>query len=261
MGYPVEIVEGSQDDQWDALTAGDAIHANLEVWPVLHADKVATYVTSGKVEDGGRLGPIGKVGWFIPSYLLAAHPLLESWHGFQDKSVAALFQTPESGDRGRFLAGDRSWGQYDEQIIANLELDFTVVWSGSEQATLDQLERAYARRAPILFYFWVPHAAHAKYALTNVLLPPHSEACYAKASVQGIDCDYPSEHLLKVFTWRLKQIAPAAYEFLKSFSYTTKDQIDLLAKIYDEHVSVEDAARWWIANNTAIWKSWIPAEP
>jgi glycine betaine/proline transport system substrate-binding protein len=103
----------------------------------------------------------------------------------------------------------------------------------------------------------VPHSAHQRYELTEVTLPPYSAACYDRAAAQGIDCDYPVDHLFKIVWPGLQTYAPNAYELLRRFNYTTDDQTELLALVNDEGYSVEDAARLWIAENEATWRPWL----
>ncbi|HMN27063.1 MAG TPA: glycine betaine ABC transporter substrate-binding protein, partial [Caldilineaceae bacterium] len=201
LGAKVEIVEIDENAQWPALAKGD-LHATLEVWPSGHAANVAEYIDKQQaVENGGPLGPIGKIGWYMPTYLLEEHPELATWEGFTTPEAAALFATAETGDKGQFLAGDPSWVQYDADIIKNLGMNFQVVTAGSEDALLAALDSAYSRKEPILFYFYKPHSIFARYDLTEVKLPPYSEECYAKAASGGIDCDYPEDVLFKAF-WK-----------------------------------------------------------
>jgi glycine betaine/proline transport system substrate-binding protein len=231
----------------------------LEVWPSGHADNIAEYIDNQKlVENGGLLGPVGKIGWYIPTYLLEEHPELATWEGLAVAENAALFATAETGDKGQFLAGDPSWTQYDEQIIDNLGLDFMVVTAGSEEAVLAALDAAYSRQEPILFYFYRPHAIFAKYDLTEVALPPYSEECYAKAERSGIDCDYPADDLFKIFWGGFAEAAPEAYTLLKNMNYTTEDQIGMIAAVELDGLSVEDAARAWLDANQATWQAWLP---
>lgn len=258
LGYPVEVVTIGESPQWPALASGE-LHASLEVWPSGHADNIAEYIDSQKlVENGGQLGPVGKIGWYIPTYLLEEYPELATWEGLAVPENAALFATAETGDKGQFLAGDPSWTQYDEQIIANLGLNFAVVTAGSEEAVLAALDAAYSREEPILFYFYRPHAIFAKYDLTEVALPPYSEECYAKAESGGIDCDYPSDDLFKIFWSGLAEAAPEAYTLLKNMNYTTEDQIGMIAAVELDGLSVEDSARAWLDANEATWQAWLP---
>ncbi len=258
LGYPTEIVTLDENAQWPALAAGD-LHASLEVWPSGHADNMKKYIDEQKsVENGGLLGPMGVIGWFMPSYMLNDHPDLATWEGFKDPAIGKLFSSAETGDKGQFLAGDQSWVQYDEDIINNLGLPFQVVYAGSEEALLAALDSAYSRQDPILFYFWTPHSAFARYDLTQVELPAYSDDCYAKADSGGVDCSYPADDLFKIFWSGLKDEAPDAYQLLKNFNYTTKDQISMMAAVESEGKTPEEAAQAWIDANESVWKAWLP---
>lgn len=260
LGYTVEIVTIDENAQWASLATGD-LHASLEVWPSGHAENVAQYIDQqGVVENGGLLGPVGKIGWYIPSYMVERNPALATWEGFQDPAAAAEFATAETGDMGQFLAGDPSWVQYDADIITNLELPLQVVNAGSEQAILAALDSAYSREEPILFYFWTPHSIHAKYDLTEVALPEHTDECYAAADSGGVACDYPGDDLFKIFWAGLAEAAPDAYTLLKNMNYATEEQIKMVAAVELDGKTVEEAAREWLAANEAIWQSWLPAE-
>jgi glycine betaine/proline transport system substrate-binding protein len=258
LGYPVEVVTIGESAQWPALAAGD-LHASLEVWPSGHAENVAEYIDNQKlVENGGLLGPVGKIGWYIPTYLLAEHPELATWEGLAVPENAQLFATAESGDQGQFLTGDPSWTQYEDDIIANLGLNFKIVAAGSEEAILAALDSAYSREEPVLFYFWTPHSVHARYDLTEVELPPYSDECYAKAEAGGVDCDYPADELFKIFWSGLAEAAPDAYTLLKNINYSTEDQIQMIAAVELEGQTAEEAARAWLDANEETWQGWLP---
>ncbi|MCC6457238.1 MAG: hypothetical protein IT328_19950 [Caldilineaceae bacterium] len=258
LGYPVEVTTLGESVQWPAIAAGEQ-HASLEVWPSGHADNIAEYIDNqGLVENGGPLGPVGKIGWYIPSYLLEDHPEFATWEGLATPEAAALFSTAETGTKGQFLTGDPSWTQYEDDIIANLGLDFQIVTAGSEEALLAALDAAYSRKDPLLFYFWTPHSIHAKYALSEVKLPPYSDECYAQAESGGIDCDYPTDELFKIFWSGLADAAPDAYTLLKNINYTTDDQISMIAAVELDGKSVDDAAREWLDVSEVRWKEWLP---
>jgi glycine betaine/proline transport system substrate-binding protein len=257
LGYKVEIVTIDENAQWPALSSGD-LSASLEVWPSGHADNVKKYIDEQKViENIGPLGVVGKISWYVPTYVVDQHPDLATSEGFKKPENAALFKTAETGDKGQFLAGDPAWVQYDEDIIKNLGLDLQVVRAGSETAVLAAVDSAYSRQEPILFYFWTPHSVHAKYKLTAVKLPDYNEACYAKASSGGIDCDDPEDVLFKIAWSGLKDKAPDAYQLLKNMKYTNDDQIAMIAGVDVDKKTAEQAARDWISKNEAVWKAWL----
>lgn len=260
LGYKVELVVIDENAQWAALGSGD-LSASLEVWPSGHGENVKQFIDDKKVvENLGPLGVVGKISWYVPTYMVQEHPDLASIDGFKKAEEAALFKTAETGEQGQFLAGDPSWVQYDEDIIKNLGLNLKVVRAGSEQAVLAALDGAYNRKEPILFYFWTPHSIHAKYDLTAVKLPEYSDACYAAAASGGVACDYPKDVLFKIVWADLKNKAPDAYQFLKNMQYGDKDQIGMIAAVELDKKTAEQAARDWISKNESVWKAWIPAK-
>jgi glycine betaine/proline transport system substrate-binding protein len=258
LGKEVEIITIDENSMWAGLATGD-ISACLEVWPSGHQENVAEYIDNQKVvERIGELGVVGKISWYIPSYMLESNPELATWEGFQGPDAAKLFATAQTGDKGQFLAGDPSYVQYDEQIINNLGLDFQVIVGGSEQATLAALDSAYSRQEPLLFYFWTPHSVHANYDLTPVELPEYSETCYAKIPENGVDCDYPDDVLFKVAYVGLKDEDPEAYAFLQNFNYSNDDQISMIAQVDSGELTAEEAAQEWVDANEDVWRAWLP---
>ena len=258
LGYTVELVTIDENAQWAALGSGD-LSATLEIWPSGHAENVKQYIDDQKVvENLGPLGVVGKINWYVPSYVVEQNPALATWEGF--KSDAALFKTAETGEAGQFLAGDPSWVQYDADIIKNLGLNFQVVQSGSEQSVLAAVDSAYSRKEPVLFYFWTPHAIHAKYDLTAVELPTYSEECYATAESGGVACGYPDDQLFKAAWSGLKDAAPEAHQLLKAMQYSNEDQISLIAATELDGKEPAEAAKAWVTANEAVWKAWLPAK-
>ncbi len=257
LGNVVEVVSLDENIQWDALAQGNA-DASLEVWPSGHGERMAQYIDEqGVVENGGPLGPLGLIGWYVPDYVIQANPELATWEGFQNPELAALFATAETGANGRFLAGDPSWVQYDADIINNLGLNLEVVTAGSEEALLAEVSSAVARQAPVLFYFYAPHAIFNRFDLTQVELPAYSDDCYANADSGGVACAYPADELFKIFSARLAEKDTAVYTLLSNMNYDNDAQVVMLAAVEDGQ-SVEQAAQAWLDANEDIWRAWLP---
>ncbi|GAB4431574.1 MAG: ABC transporter substrate-binding protein [Chloroflexi bacterium OHK40] len=260
LDYPVEIVTIDENAQWAALASGD-LSATLEIWPSGHAENRKQYIEDQQVvEDLGPLGVVGKISWYVPTYVVEQNPALASWEGFQDPALAGLFKTAETGEKGQFLAGDPSWVQYDAAIIENLGLNLQVVQSGSEQAVLAAVDAAYSRQEPILFYFWTPHSIHARYQLTPVALPAYSDECYAQAESGGVACDYPEDVLYKAAWAGLQEAAPDAYALLKNMQYTNDDQIAMIAATELDGKEAAAAAKEWVDANESVWRAWLPTD-
>ena len=248
----VELVPAGTSDQFPSVASG-ALHVSLEVWPSGHPDAIQQYLTDEQsIEDLGPLGPVGQVGWFIPTYVLTLHPELATWEGLKDASNVALLATSATQPQGQFLGGDPNWVAWDPQIIANLGLDFMEVYAGSEDGILSALDAAYQARGPLLFYFYEPHWAFADYDLSQVALPQYAPDCWAAQA-----CGYPPDDLFKMAWPGLADYAPDAYAFFKAFSYTTGDQTQMMAAVHHGQ-TVEQAARAWIDSHEAVWRLWIP---
>jgi glycine betaine/proline transport system substrate-binding protein len=259
LGYDVQLVEVDEYAQFPALSKGD-LDATLEVWPSGHGPDYTKYIDGGKgVVDGGQLGITGQIGWYVPTYMLTDHPELSTWEGV--KQDADLFKTAESGNAGQILDGADSFVTFDQFIANNLGMNLKVVYAGSEDSELAELDSAYQDNAPILMYFWTPHWAQAKYDLTKVELPAVTPACTAAASqVPPTDyaCDYPPDPLYKAFNADLQTKAPAAYAFLSAMQYTIDDQLGISKDISDD-VDPSEAAQKWLDANPAVWQPWVDA--
>ena len=160
IGYEVEVTDLDENAQWSAINTGE-LHASLEVWPSGHADNRVDFIDNpaGNVADAGLLGPIGKIGWWMPAYMVEQYPALATAEGFQDPELAGLFATAETGDLGQILHGDPSWVTFEQDIINDLGLHLEIVYAGSEEALLAAFDGAFAREEPVLSYFWTPHSA------------------------------------------------------------------------------------------------------
>lgn len=260
LGNPVEITEVNENDAMFTGMADGTLDAVLEIWPSGVTDAENAYFDDGSVVDLGELGAVGKIGWFVPQYVIDEHPELVTWEGFQDPELAALFATAETGDKGRFLGTDPSYSQYDEQIIENLGLPLQVVFSGSEPATVAEVDARVAAEEPVLLYWWTPTAAVSAYDLVNVTLPEYNEECGASAAAGdgGVDCDYPEDVLFKAASGMLEEKDPDVFAFLDAFTITTEDQLEMLPAVEIDGEDPAAVAAEWVDANEDVWRAWLP---
>ena len=254
LGNPVEIVDIDENAMFAGMSAGD-IDANVEVWPSGVTPDEQAFIDDGSVANIGLLGAVGKIGWFVPQYALDQYPQLATWEGFKDPAVAKAFATAATGSNGRFLGMDPSFSQYDEQIITNLKLPFQVQYSGSEAATMAEIEARSGNQEPLVMYYWMPSAAVGKYNLKNVALPASTVDCAVDSA--KCDGDYPQDTLFKIASAKLKTKDAKVYAFLEKFQLTTDDQLGLLPKIEIDKLELTAVAAEWIKNNEAVWKAWL----
>jgi glycine betaine/proline transport system substrate-binding protein len=260
IGTPVDIVKIDENVTWPGLDDG-TLDGVLEVWPSGHVPDHDTYVDQKKtVLDLGRLGPSAQIGWYIPTYVMDAHPELKTWEGFKDPKLAKLFATAESGDLGQFLMGDPTYVTYDEQIIANLKLPLKYVVAGSEAALLTAMDAAVKDQKPILLQFWQPHWKWSTgLKFSRVELPAVTDACKAsaKANDNGYACDYPIDELYKAVNAGLEKKNPAVFNFIKKMTLTTDQQNQVAGYIDGDGMKGPDAAKKWLDANGAVWGAWL----
>ena len=161
---------------------------------------------------------------------------------------------------GRFLDGAADWTQYDDQIIRNLKLNFTVEYAGSESEIINQAILSVTDRNPLLFYFWEPHALFGFLNLSRVLLPRHSRTCWDKRFSGGVDCDYPAEVLFKMYRKGFEQDFPDAAKFLEAMQFAdNSDQEDILFEVVFDGEEFPKAACNWAKKqkNRDTWSRWI----
>ena len=182
LGYPTEVITIDENEAMFTGLADGTLDAVLEIWPSGVTDTEQAFFDDGSVENLGGLGAIGKIGWFVPQYVLDERPEMATWEGLMTQDAADYFGTADTGDKGRFLGTDPSYSQYDGLIIENLGMPFEVIFSGSEAATVAELDARAATEDPVIMYWWTPTAAVGKYGLVNVALPAFTPECGASGA-------------------------------------------------------------------------------
>src|SRR5688572_32991453 len=140
LGCTVNYKELKEDVAWQGFGSGE-VDVVIEDWG--HPDLEKKFFEGegdGTAMDMGPQGNVGIIGWYVPPWLAEEHPDITDWENLND--YAQEFATSESGGKGQFLGADPSYVQFDEAIIDNLKLDFEVVFSGSEAASIEAFEAA-----------------------------------------------------------------------------------------------------------------------
>jgi glycine betaine/proline transport system substrate-binding protein len=260
LGYPVDVISIDENEAMFTGLADGTVDAVLEIWPSGITDTEQAFFDDGSVVDIGGLGAIGKIGWFVPQYVIDDRPEMATWEGLTGDDAADYFATAETGDLGRFLGTDPSYSQYDALLIENLGLPFEVQYSGSEPATVAELEARASANEPILMYWWTPTAAVGKFDLVNVALPEFTPECGASgaAADEDVACDYPEDPIFKAVSAGLAEKAPDVLAFLEAFTITNADQLEMLPSAEIDGDDPEDVAAEWIAAHGDDWAAWIP---
>jgi glycine betaine/proline transport system substrate-binding protein len=253
LGCTVNYKELKEDVSWQGFGTGE-VDVVIEDWghPELEKQFFAEQ-GDGSAMDFGETGNIGIIGWYVPPWLAEEHPEVLEYDNLND--FAAEFATSETGDKGQFLGADPSYVQFDEAIISNLGLDFEVVFSGSEAASITAFQQAEENKEFLIGYFYEPQWLFAELPLAKVALPPYEEGCQDDPA--KVDCDYPETVLKKIVSTEWAEEGGPGVDLVEKFQWTNEDQ-NLVAKyISDEGMSNEDAAARWVEENPDKVAEWL----
>ncbi|WP_067430298.1 ABC transporter substrate-binding protein [Nocardioides jensenii] len=253
LGCKVNYKELKEDVAWQEFKGG-GVDVVIEDWghPALE-DQYFAEKGDGSAEDFGPTGNIGIIGWYVPPWLAEEHPDILEYENLN--KYADKFKTSESGGKGQFLGADPSYKQFDEAIIANLDLDFKVVFSGGEAASISAFKKAEKNKEWMIGYFYDPQWLLAEIPVKKVALPEYTDGCQDDPA--KVACDYPETELKKIVSTSWSGDGGAMVDLVKSFSWTNEDQ-NLVAKyIADDKMTPEDAAKKWIADNPDKVDAWL----
>ncbi|MFF1650064.1 ABC transporter substrate-binding protein [Streptomyces sp. NPDC058240] len=251
LGYRVDTVQIDEVPAWDALSQG-RVDAILEDWG--HPEQEERYVADKKtIAPGGELGVTGHIGWFVPKYFSDANPDVTDWKNLN--KYAGRLRTAESGGKGQLLDGSPSYVTNDRALVKNLDLDYQVVFSGSEAAQITQIKQFAKEKKPFLTYWYKPQWLFEQVPMTEVKLPAYKEGC--DADPKKVACAYPHTPLRKFLNARFADGGGRAAAFLKKFHWTTRAQNEVALMIADQKLSPEEAAARWVRKNESTWRAWL----
>lgn len=252
LGCETEYKELKEEIAWQGFGTGE-VDVVIENWG--HEDLKKKYVEEqGTATVVGPNGNIGYIGWYVPPWLAEAEPDVLNWENLND--YADDFATSESGGQGQFLAGDPSFVTNDAALIENLDLNYKVVYAGSEAALITAFRQAEENQEYLLGYFYEPQWFLSEVPLEKVALPEWTEGC--DADPKTVACDYPEYILDKIASTEFMESGSPAATLVENFEWTNDDQ-NLVAKyIAEDGMSQEEAAQMWIDDNPDKVEAWLP---
>ena len=252
LGCEVELKNLKEEVAWQGFATGE-VDAVVENWG--HEDLKQKYITDQKVAvEAGPTGNIGIIGWWVPPWMLEEYPDILDWKNLN--KYADLFETSESGGKGQLLDGDPSFVTNDAALVENLDLDYQVVYAGSEAALITAFRQAEQNRTPLLGYFYAPQWFLSEVDLQKVELPPYEEGC--DADPEKVACDYPEYTLDKIVRADFAEEDGPGFQLIENFEWTNDDQ-NLVAKyIAEDGMSSEEAAEKWVSENEDKVQAWLP---
>lgn len=254
LGCKVTKKELKEEVAWQGFGTGE-VDAVVENWG--HDDLRKKYIDDQKTAvSAGSTGVTGQIGWYVPPWLAKEHPDILDWNNLN--KYAAQFKTSESGDKGQLLDGDPSFVTNDEALVKNLNLDFKVVYGGSETALIQAFRQAEKEKKWVIGYFYSPQWLLNEIKLEKVKLPEYTPGC--DADTEKVACDYPDYDLDKIVSKKFADANGPAYQLVKNFQWTNEDQNIVAKYIAEDKMKPEDAAKKWVEANPDKVKAWLPGK-
>ena len=253
LGCEVNYKNLKEDVSWQGFGTGD-VDLVIEDWG--HPDLEKKFFAEqgdGSATDLGPTGNVGIIGWYVPPWLAEEHPDILEYENLN--KYASDFETSESGGQGQFLGADPSYVQFDEAIISNLDLDFKVVFSGSEAASMQAFETAEKNKDFVIGYWYEPQVFNLEIPMQKVALPPYEDGCQDDPA--KVACDYPETPLKKIVSSDWAASDSTAVSLVENFEWTNDDQNDVAEYIALDKMSPEDAAAKWIEENPDKVEAWL----
>lgn len=250
LGCTVVQKDLNEQISWQGFASGE-VDIVIENWG--HDDLAKQYITDQKVAvDAGSTGNVGYIGWYVAPWMAEKYPDITEWENLN--KYASMLATSESGGKGQLLDGDPAFVTNDEALVKNLNLDYKVVFSGSEAALIQSFRTAEQNKTPILGYFYEPQWFLAQVPLKKVNLPAWTEGCDTNA--EEVACDYPEYKLNKIISKKFADSGSPAAKLAKSFNWTNEDQNAVATDIQGGMMPEEAAKKWVDANEDAV-NAWL----
>jgi glycine betaine/proline transport system substrate-binding protein len=228
LGYDVDLKPVATGIMWQGVATGK-LDAMLSAWlPVTHGEYWAK--NKDKVVDYGANFKEARIGLIVPEYVKATSVAdLKGSDEFKQKIVGI-----DAGS-GVMLKTDQAIKDYD---LTGYKLQ-----ASSGAAMTSELGRAYAKQQPIVVTGWVPHWMFAKWKLKFLDDP---KGVYGAA-----------ETVNSIGSKELEGKAPEVAQFLRKFSWQSKDEIGEVMLAIQEGAKPEAAAKDWVAKHPERVKEWV----
>ncbi|MGE4529304.1 MAG: ABC transporter substrate-binding protein [Rhodospirillaceae bacterium] len=271
-GCKTEAIPGSTIPLLNGMVRGD-IDITMEQWVDLVRESWDKAAAAGKVELVGVNFPDAVQGWFVPRYLVegpnAKAKGLKSV--FDLPKYKEVFKDPEEPSKGRFYNGIAGWGG---EVVSTkklhaygLEDDFTNFRPGTGAALATAIASAYARKRPILYYYWGPTWVLGKYDGVMLEEPPYDKATWDKMNAEKMPEKATAFPLMKIYTAVNSEFgkkAPKIKAFLAKYRTSNALISKALVEMREYEGSSTDAApaaaRNFLKTREDLWTKWVPAD-
>lgn len=269
-GCNVTLVTGDTLPTFSSMTERGQPDVAPEIWVNLIYEPLQTAIAEGKVVNAAEiLSDGGEEGWWVPNYVIEAHPDIKS---VEDAlKHPELFPAPEDATKGAVFNCPSGWACQlaTESNFKAFEAEakgFTLVDTGSAAGLDGSIANAYARNAGWLGYYWAPTALLGKYPMTRLTFGVEHDAEEWARCTSIADCPDPKPNswpVGEVFTTVTKQFAennPVAMGYFEARSWGNDTVNGVLSWMIDNQGTNEDGARYFLEEFPEVWEVWVAPE-
>ncbi|MDF0749360.1 ABC transporter substrate-binding protein [Marinobacter sp. 71-i] len=229
-----------------------------ELWLNSAGEAYLELEEQGKIERVAEvLDPGGVEGWWIPTYLAEKHPELTTIEGVMENPelVGSRFNNCPSG-----------WGcrVVSDNLIDALDLESSgieVFNHGSGETLASSMASAVQSKEPWFGYYWGPTVPLGKYDMTRVDLGEYKPEVHTRNQTQNVEnpgvSEFPAATILTSVTTDFKEREPEVAEMLSHMTFKTSTMSQLLAWMDSNNASAEEAAVYFLNNNSDEWSTWL----
>ena len=241
-----------------------------EGWVDLLPEVVTKGIAEGKlVSAGPALSDGGVQGWWVPKYIVDAHPDIKTIG--DALKHPELFPAPEEPGKGAVFNGPQGWGgtvvtsQFFKAYDAAGK-GFVLVDTGSAAGLDGSVAKAYERKEGWMGYYWAPTSLLGKYEMVKLGFDAPYDAAEWKRCNTVADCPdpklntWPTDRVETLLTDKFAKRAGPALDYLKARHWGNDTVNKLLAWMTDNQASGEEGAKHFLKQNPEVWTKWVSPE-
>ncbi|MDO6591108.1 glycine/betaine ABC transporter substrate-binding protein [Loktanella sp. D2R18] len=229
-----------------------------ELWVNGTGTAYARLKEEGLIQElGAVIDPGGVDAWWIPGYLVEAHPELATIDG--------ILANPELVG-GRFHNCPEGWGcrVFNDNLLPAFgveEAGIEIFNHGSGETLATSIAAAFEDNAPWFGYYWAPTAVIGRYDLVQVDMGEYDEAAFKAArDVDSTDVgrsSFPPSPVVTAVTTDFVEEHPELGEFLANMTIETDTMNKVLSWMNDNSATGEEAAVYFLSTYQDVWSGWI----
>ena len=212
----------------------------------------------------GKVKPLTEVlsdggveAWWIPNYVLEAHPELATIEGVlaNPDLVGNRFHQCPDGWACKPVNGNNA------KAVGLEAAGIEVFQHGSGETMATSIAAAYQDKEPWFGYYWAPTSVLGQYPMTAIQMGDFNadaHSCNAKEDCADPQLSpFPKAKVLTVVTDSFATENPAVTDMLSKMQFTNEQMNGVLAWQSENNASPDEAAVYYLTTYKDVWGTWL----